>query len=42
MEDVVPAGELHGFIDFVKSQLEGVVGFIFALSHIYKASDGVI
>ena len=42
MEDVVPAGELHGFKDVVEAQLEGVVGIVFDLSHIDKASNGVI
>ena len=41
-EDVVPAINLHGFIDVFKAQLEGVVKLCFALSHIYKTSYEVI
>ena len=41
-EDVVPTGELHGFIDVVKTQLEGVIGLVFALPHIHKTLNDVI
>ena len=41
-EDGVPAVELPRFIDFVKAQLEGVIGISFSLSHVYKTSDAVI
>ena len=41
-EYVVPAGEFHGFIDVVKTQPGGVVGFILALFHIYKDLYGAV
>ena len=42
MEDVVPAGELHVFIDVVDAQLEGVVVVSLSLSRVYKTLDSVI
>ena len=41
-ENVFPASELRGFIDIVKTQLDGVVVIIFSLSRIHKTSNGVI
>ena len=42
VEDVVPTGKFHGFIDVVKTQLEIIVGLSFALFHIHKTSDSMI